>query len=84
VETPQSLDLNALVLAEDFFRQQLCYEMFFKPIVLCALPAARYDFHDAFALKAEAQFRWVMKEIDGRWAKSTFPLSSQMAVSLQY
>jgi hypothetical protein len=84
VEVPQALNLSAYISVEDFFRQQLCYPMFFKPVAVRTLSEVRYGFTDARARAAEETFRQDMKKLDARWASSTFPSSTEIASSLQY
>jgi hypothetical protein len=84
VETPKALKLNAYISVEDFFRQQLCHAMFFKPVSVHTLNEVHYGFADPRARAAEETFRQDMKTLDERWANSTYPSSAQIAVSLQY
>jgi hypothetical protein len=81
---PPHLELDTLVSAEDHFRHLLCHPMFFVPVVLERLANVRYGFHAPQLREAERDFKLAMAVLDRRWSGSGFPVSRQIAASLQY
>jgi hypothetical protein len=78
------IDLGNLVGVEDFFRHILNHEMFFKPVVVESLDEVRYGFDGEGERQAVRRFRDVQAELDERWGRSGFPVSYEIASSIQY
>lgn len=77
-------DLQRLVSREDFFRHYLCHAMFFQPVIIQPLLRTHYDFRSDAARAAVARFRRQCRTLDRRWAASPFPVSEDIANSIQY
>lgn len=69
---------------EDYFRHQLARPMYFAPVNLRTIDQVEFSFLSPRYRRAVAALRARMREIDARWAGSSFPSSREIACSIQY
>ncbi|MFT3768340.1 MAG: hypothetical protein QM820_23060 [Minicystis sp.] len=81
---PATLDLDALVLPEDFYRHALSHGMFYAPVILEALRHVRPSFVETSRQAALARAKRAMDVLDARWQGSSFPSSREIGASLHY
>jgi hypothetical protein len=78
------LDRDALVTREDYLRQVMATELFFKPTVVFRLSDVKYEVAPGAPARAVERFWGEVARLDARWGGGHFPTSHQVGASIHY